>query len=188
VVLGFCLNDMGTYVEPAPGFAEAVARLGAPPAPLALLVNRSFVASFLYFRYASPSSSPIRKTWEKVAAAYQSPNAFVALVMDLDLPQRDARSIARLIREAGNEQDLAIVVLASAPSPGLRAELRALGVDAVVDRRDGPAVAVAAALEAVAARGAAEEIELETWRYAPATPPLGETSLWSLGGGELAGA
>lgn len=111
-----------------------------------------------------------------------------ALVMDLDLPQRDARSIARLIREAGNEQDLAIVVLASAPSPGLRAELRALGVDAVVDRRDGPAVAVAAALEAVAARGAAEEIELETWRYAPATPPLGETSLWSLGGGELAGA
>jgi CheY-like chemotaxis protein len=107
-----------------------------------------------------------------------------ALVMDLDLPLRDARAIAHLIRGAGNEQDLAIVVLAYAPSAALRAELRRLGVDAVVDRRDGPAAAATAALAAVEARRGAEAIELEPWRCATPRP-----GAWlGLGAGELAGA
>jgi DNA-binding response OmpR family regulator len=109
-----------------------------------------------------------------------------ALVVDLDLPGRDARAFARLVRQAGNEQDLPIVVLADAPSPALRAELRALGVDAVADRREGPAAAAAAALAAIAGRETAEVIELEAWRYQPPAAPLGETSWWSLGGGGLA--
>lgn len=107
-----------------------------------------------------------------------------ALVVDLDLPGRDARAIAQLIRGAGNEQDLAIVVLAYAPSMALRAELRLLGVDAVVDRRDGPAAAATATLAALEARRAAEPIELEPWRCA--TPRPG--AWWGLGEGELAGA
>jgi CheY-like chemotaxis protein len=85
---------------------------------------------------------------------------FDVLVMDLDLPHRDARSLSRLIRHAGNERDLAIVVLAIAPSPALLAELRALGVDAVVDRRAGPAAAAAAAVHAASTRSAFE-LELE---------------------------
>jgi CheY-like chemotaxis protein len=71
-----------------------------------------------------------------------------ALVIGLDLPGRDAWSFLRLIRNAGGEQDLAVIVLAtaSARSPALRAQLRTLGADAVVDRAAGPA-AVAAAVE-----------------------------------------
>lgn len=73
-----------------------------------------------------------------------------ALVVALDLPGRDARAFADLVRRAGGEQELAIVVLASDPSPSLRAELAALGVDEVVDPRLGPdavADAVAAAVQ-----------------------------------------
>lgn len=107
------------------------------------------------------------------------------LVMDLDLPHRDARTLARLIRQAGNERDLALIVLADRPTPALRAELRDLGVDAVVARQDGPAAAVTAALEALRARAPAEELELQTWRHAPAPAPLGET-WWTGGRQELA--
>src|SRR5512139_2376557 len=39
------------------------------------------------------------------------------LVMALDLPGRDARALARLIRKAGNEQDLVLVVVAERPTP-----------------------------------------------------------------------
>lgn len=105
------------------------------------------------------------------------------LVVDLDLPRRDARALARLIRDAGNEQDLAIVVLAADPSAALRDELDALGVDAVIDRRHGPAAAAVAALEAVENRRATREMELEPWRNAPALTPIGETSFWCLGAG-----
>lgn len=103
------------------------------------------------------------------------------LIMALDLPHRDARALARLIRSAGNEHGLALVVVADAPSPALRAELHALGVDAVVGRREGAAAAAAAALDAVRARRQVEEIELETWRTAPAVQPLGEIT-WSTAG------
>jgi CheY-like chemotaxis protein len=109
------------------------------------------------------------------------------LVVDLDLPQRDARALARFVRGAGNEQDLAIVVLASDPTAALRGELDALGVDAVVDRRHGPAAAAVAALEAVESRRATREMELEPWRNGPALTPIGETSFWCLGvGGQMA--
>jgi DNA-binding response OmpR family regulator len=71
-----------------------------------------------------------------------------ALVVDLDLPGRDAWSFLRLIRGAGGEHDLAVIVIATASTvtPALRAQLRTLGADAVVDRAAGPA-ALAAAVE-----------------------------------------
>ncbi|HET6923280.1 MAG TPA: response regulator, partial [Anaeromyxobacteraceae bacterium] len=74
------------------------------------------------------------------------------LVIDLDLPGRDAWAMLRLIRGAGGEEDLGVVVLADRPGPGVRARLLALGADAVVDRDDGPAEAARAALAAAASR------------------------------------
>lgn len=59
------------------------------------------------------------------------------LVVDLDLPGRDAWSMLRLIRGAGGEEDLGVVVLADRPAT-VRARLLALGADAVVDRARGP--------------------------------------------------
>jgi len=61
------------------------------------------------------------------------------LVIDLHLPHRDARSLTHLVRRTGGEQDLPIVVVAGDLAPELRAELLALGVDAIADRRDGAA-------------------------------------------------
>jgi CheY-like chemotaxis protein len=75
-----------------------------------------------------------------------------ALVIAADLPHRDARSFADLIRRAGGERDLAIVVLAEDPTPHLRAELLALGVDAVLNRGAGPHAAADAVLEVVRKR------------------------------------
>jgi len=77
------------------------------------------------------------------------------LVADAELPGRDAASLVRLVRHAGGERELGIVVLAG-PSPrGLREQLLVLGADAVVDRARGPAAAAAAvAAVAVAARRA----------------------------------
>lgn len=109
------------------------------------------------------------------------------LVVALDLPQRDARELARLIRREGNEKDLALVVVADAPSAALRDELCALGVDALVPRAGGPRAVAEATVEAVRMRREVEEIELETWRHAPAAGPIGETT-WSaigLGGSAM---
>jgi CheY-like chemotaxis protein len=64
------------------------------------------------------------------------------LVVDLDLPGRDGWSFLRLVREAGGERDLAVVVLARADPAAVRAQLRALGADAVVDPAAGPEAAV----------------------------------------------
>jgi len=108
------------------------------------------------------------------------------LVMALDLPGRDARQLARLIRKAGNEKDLTLVVVAERPTPALRLELRGLGVDAIVDRADGPPAIASAVLEVVRRREVTEEIELEAWRHAPAAEPLGETTWRALGRGALA--
>lgn len=108
------------------------------------------------------------------------------LVMALDLPGRDARALARLIRKAGNEQDLVLVVVAERPTPALRLELRGLGVDAIVDRADGPESIASAVLEAARRRDETEELVLEAWRHAPAATPLGETTWFALGRGELA--
>jgi DNA-binding response OmpR family regulator len=65
------------------------------------------------------------------------------VVVDADLPGRDARALLHLVRWAGGERDLAVVVLASAPDSRAEAELLALGADAVVDRRAGPRAALA---------------------------------------------
>ncbi len=63
------------------------------------------------------------------------------LVVDADLPGRDGASLVHLVRWTGGERDLALVVLAGAPSEGLRGQLLGLGADAVVDRALGHAVA-----------------------------------------------
>lgn len=76
------------------------------------------------------------------------------VVIDEELPGRDALSFADLIRRAGGERDLALVVVAASPAPALRAACRARGIDAVVDRRDGPDAAALAAIAAVASRAA----------------------------------
>lgn len=108
------------------------------------------------------------------------------LVMALDLPGRDARSLTRLIRKAGNERDLGLVVVAENPTPALRLELRGLGVDAIVDRADGPHAVASAALDVVRRRGETVELELEAWRHAPAAEPIGETTWFALGRGHMA--
>jgi DNA-binding response OmpR family regulator len=75
------------------------------------------------------------------------------LVVDADLPGRDARGLLHLVRWAGGERDLGVVVLASGHDDATRDELLALGADAVVDRRAGHALA-AEAVAAVARRAA----------------------------------
>lgn len=74
------------------------------------------------------------------------------LVIDLDLPGRDAWSFLSVIRRAGGEQDLRVVVLADRPAPELRERLLAHGADAVSDRADGPEAAALAALAAASSR------------------------------------
>ena len=78
------------------------------------------------------------------------------LVADAELPGRDAVSLVHLVRHAGGERDLGLVVLASGAGGGLREQLFALGADAVVDRALGHAAAADAVAE-VAARRARPE-------------------------------
>jgi hypothetical protein len=75
------------------------------------------------------------------------------VVIAADLPDRDARAFARLVRGPGGEQDLAIVVAACDPTPELRGELVELGVDAVIDMAAGSEAVAEAALDAIVARG-----------------------------------
>jgi CheY-like chemotaxis protein len=91
------------------------------------------------------------------------------VVIDAALPDRDALAFARLIRRAGGERELAIVVVAPSPAPGLRAALLALGVDAVVERSEGPDAAALAAVAAVAAR-APRSLEVEAAPAVAAEP------------------
>jgi DNA-binding response OmpR family regulator len=69
------------------------------------------------------------------------------VLVDAELPGRDARSLLHLVRWAGGERELGVVVLAGTLDDASRDQLLALGADAVVDRRAG----LAAALEAIAA-------------------------------------
>ena len=89
-----------------------------------------------------------------VAALLDELLALDVLVVDLELPGRDGWALLRLIRGAGGEAELPVVVLAAGASPAVRAQLRALGADAVVDRSAGPS-GVARAVEAVVAHPAA---------------------------------
>jgi CheY-like chemotaxis protein len=79
--------------------------------------------------------------------------ALDVLVLDVDLPGRDGWSFLRLIRGAGGERELPVVVLTGDVTPAVRAQLRGLGADAVVDRMAGPA-AVSRTVDAVVAHPA----------------------------------
>ncbi len=81
------------------------------------------------------------------------------LVADVDLPARDAWSLLHLVRRAGGERDLGVVVLAGG-APVVHDELLALGADAVVDRAEGPH-AVLAAVDAVASARAGDGSPLD---------------------------
>lgn len=72
------------------------------------------------------------------------------LVLDADLPRRDGWSLLRLIRSAGGERDLRIVVVGRSLDAARRAQLRWLGADAALDTSAG-GEAVAAAAEGAAA-------------------------------------
>jgi CheY-like chemotaxis protein len=78
------------------------------------------------------------------------------LVADAELPGRDAVSLVHLVRQAGGERDLGLVVLSAGAPRGLREQLFALGADAVVERALGPEAA-ADAVEAAATRRAIPE-------------------------------
>jgi CheY-like chemotaxis protein len=74
------------------------------------------------------------------------------LVLDVDLPGRDGWSLLRLVRAAGGERDLRIVMTGRGLDVARREQLRWLGADAVVDLDDGAAsVADAARVRRVAA-------------------------------------
>lgn len=77
--------------------------------------------------------------------------ALDVLVVATDLPGRDARAFAELIRRDGGERDLSIVVV-GASSPRLEAELLAAGVDRVIHKTAAPDDAAEAAASAVASR------------------------------------
>src|SRR5512138_2963170 len=81
------------------------------------------------------------------------------LVAASDLPGRDAESLVDLVRRAGGEADLGIVVLAGEPSGALRTRLFALGADAVVDRALGPE----AAADVVAGLARRMDAAARTW-------------------------
>jgi CheY-like chemotaxis protein len=66
------------------------------------------------------------------------------VVVDLELPGRDGWQLLHLVRCAGGERDLRVVVLAADPAAAVREQLLALGADLIVDRRAGPAVAAEA--------------------------------------------
>jgi DNA-binding response OmpR family regulator len=70
------------------------------------------------------------------------------LLVDADLPGRNAEGFLALVRDAGNESELGIVVVADALTAERRRALLAGGADAVVDRRHGPAVVAEAAAAA----------------------------------------
>lgn len=76
------------------------------------------------------------------------------LVLDLDLPGRAGWALLNLVRGAGGERELGIVVLASGLDGSRRAQLLGLGADAVVDRSAGPEAAARAVAEAATAHRA----------------------------------
>lgn len=78
------------------------------------------------------------------------------LVADLELPGRDGASLLRLVRHAGGERELGVVLLAGGVPADHRRQLLALGADAVVDRSAGPAAAIDA-IAAVARRDSRPE-------------------------------
>lgn len=89
------------------------------------------------------------------------------LVVDRDLPGRDGASIVRLVREAGGERDLALVLLSDGAGPEDRERLLQLGADAVVNRTEG----VRATADAVAAAAPRRTERALRW-LEPAAPAV----------------
>ena len=81
------------------------------------------------------------------------------LVIDRDLPGRGGESLLRLVREAGGETDLAVVVVTG--DAGAARRLLALGADAVVDRAQGPRAVVDAIVAAAPRRAERERLRLD---------------------------
>jgi len=79
------------------------------------------------------------------------------LVVARDLPGLGGEALLRLVRGAGGERDLAVVVLVERAGTEAAEQLVALGADAVVDRADGRGAAVDA-IVAVAPRRAEREL------------------------------
>jgi CheY-like chemotaxis protein len=101
-------------------------------------------------------------------------NALVldVVLSDLDLPGRDGASLLELVRVAGGERDLAILIRAAGLPASARNELRALGADAVVSATD-PAEHVAALVEeAVGARSSCERRSPPAAHRRPSREPV----------------
>jgi uncharacterized protein (TIGR02266 family) len=73
------------------------------------------------------------------------------LVTDVHMPEMDGEQFVKMIRRAGGEADLAIVVVSGKMEPGLEPRLEAAGADAVLDKALGPEL-VAQAADAVLER------------------------------------
>jgi CheY-like chemotaxis protein len=71
------------------------------------------------------------------------------LVADLDLPGRDGAALLELVRVAGGERDLPVVIRCAALPPEAGDRLRGLGADAVVRASDGVEAIAAVAEEVV---------------------------------------
>jgi lysophospholipase L1-like esterase len=76
VVLSYCLNDIGAFVEPTPSYSEAQQRLMTPPSSVDGLVKRSFVASWLYNRSVVLTSPALKEMERRVVEAYRDPATF----------------------------------------------------------------------------------------------------------------
>jgi lysophospholipase L1-like esterase len=77
VILGYCLNDIATFVTPTPEFLRVRSLLETPPPALAPLTRRSFVASYLYNRYVMLTSPALKQTEGAIVDAYRDPEIFV---------------------------------------------------------------------------------------------------------------
>jgi CheY-like chemotaxis protein len=80
------------------------------------------------------------------------------LVTDVRMPEMDGETFVRIIRGAGGESELAIVVITGSLDPALEKRMESAGADAVLDKALGPADLAAAA-----------DAALERKRLAPAT-------------------
>ncbi len=76
------------------------------------------------------------------------------VVADAELPGRNAAALLQLVRVAGGERELAVVIRGG-PSPAEERRLLALGADAVIDPATGAEEIGAAAAEAILRRSAA---------------------------------
>lgn len=77
--------------------------------------------------------------------------ALDVLLTDVRMPGMDGEALVRMIRTAGGETDLAIVVVTGRLEPGMEQRLEAAGADAVLDKALGPE-RVAEAADAVVER------------------------------------